>query len=106
MDRSPRLLLLMEPAVVVVALLPGDAPAKQPPGCKRPGNRTEAKNAVARVFSAPREIQDDPAGRRTQLRDAALTASAIRPRGWAHARTAAGGGRRRGEARRPRRRGW
>ncbi len=64
MDRSPRLLLLMALAVVVVALLPGDAPAKQPPGCKRSGNRTQAKNAVARVFSAPREIQDDPESRR------------------------------------------
>jgi len=65
MNRSLRSLLLTTLALAaVVALSPGAALAKQPPSCKRHGSSTEAKNEVARVFSAPREIEGDPNGSR------------------------------------------
>ena len=65
MDRSLRSLLVITLALAaVVSLSPGAALAKQPSACKLHGDSTEAKNQVARVFSAPREIEGDPAGSR------------------------------------------
>ncbi len=65
MGRSRCTLLLATLALAaVVALSPGAALAKKPSGCKRPGSSTEAKNELARVFSARREIEGDPEGKR------------------------------------------